>query len=900
MTELVQLKLNVKREPDEFCKPCGLYKSCKSPIMNGEGSEHPTWMFIGEAPGREEDEEGMPFLGPSGELLREAIEEAGIDIQQCRFSNVVRCRPPDNKLSYAPHAVDHCKPHILREIRATNPKVIVILGAPALQSLLGKTGVMKLHGEVIDSGTRKYVISMHPAYVLRNNNEATRKRFYHAIKVAQRLATRKKHKEKKRHHEFIRDKQMLYEYTDMLRKQKLLGTDIEGSTLSAFDCSISPYTKERRIPQIGCFGFAYSRDSAVLYPVHGRRGYEDIIKVKPGLVLEAAKDICEDETIKHVLHFGKYDFVYSAVLEDIWIGGYNGFYYADTGLMLYADNERRNVPRGLKDISYQVGMPGYDQAKRQYCMENPHHDPDRGGNLIEMPAKLLYGYNLDDCIATFRVYHKYRERLDRQNLWRRPLLFPLMWHMWTAAIMEINGLKIDKKRNVEIEELYTQRIGKLDKTLVEFPEIKRLRREHEDKILEKIYERVMAYKKRPPNVRKKVLEFFEKADKTFNLNAVEQRRKLVYGLLGHKPVWYTKKSKQPSVEKDALIIVNKQRPTRVLTQMIRRAELASSKSKYVDTIPGWIGSDGRTHTTYRPEGIVTGRVSSEKPNHENFPKRYQLAMELRTQFVSSDGDHVLVELDKKQIELRLISDRAKDKVMIGEFKAGKDPHRMGAAAAYEIAEAEVTKEQRDDCKAAVSFGLVYGRTAAALAADFGWKVSRAEKFKARYFGKYHGIAAYLIDREEYILKKGVVWSYFHRRRHCDGFDSDDEGTWRAAVREGINSPIQGDASDITWVAGHRLARWLRKHNMKSKVIIAVHDALYIDVYKPELADVVHAANYFLEDRDFIEKMTGWYCPVPLPNDAFIGLSLGKMKELTRKENFGEFIIPKKLDELLAA
>src|SRR5882672_2791313 len=164
----MSLHLNVIREPDRDCHQCGLYKKCKTPIMNGEGSEKPTWMFIGEAPGADEDEKGFPFVGKEGSGLRDEIEAAKFDMEKCRFSNAVRCRPPKNAIKEWPDAPELCKPKILREIHVTNPKVVILLGAYALSSVLGKTGIVKLSGEVFRKNGRFYVPCIHPGYVLRN------------------------------------------------------------------------------------------------------------------------------------------------------------------------------------------------------------------------------------------------------------------------------------------------------------------------------------------------------------------------------------------------------------------------------------------------------------------------------------------------------------------------------------------------------------------------------------------------------------------------------------------------------------------------------------------------------------------------------------------------------------
>jgi uracil-DNA glycosylase family 4 len=885
--------LDVIREPDEFCKPCGAYKTCKTPIMNGQGTEHPIWEFVGEAPGAEEDEEGVPFIGDAGELLRNCIEEVGIPIEKCRFTNVVRCRPPKNNIKHYPNCIPQCRPHILREIRATRPKVIILLGNSAIQSILNRRGIMNLHGEVIDIGIWKYVCSFHPSYLLRNDNEGTRKKFLMALTVAKNMGLNKSKplSSQKRTHILVKDRKTLQEMRDHLIKQEYLAHDIEGSTLNAFS--------RKRTPKIGCAGYAWSDKEACCFPLESRVGID--VKVPKEEFLEVMKEVNENEDIKHILQFGKYDYVYEAVLEDIWIGGKNRCgYYADTGQMSYVNNERKGM-HGLKDWAYKLGMGGYETAKRQYELANPKMNPENGGNANYIPMDILGPYNMDDCIATWRLFWFLRKRLKKQRLWERPFLFPQMWHNWTASIMEINGLKIDPVRNAELDGIFREDIIKLDEKLHETKEVRRLQKLKDRDIMEKVYERVMKYKRRPDSVKDRVIEIFKDIPdekKEVNLNAPEARRTLVFNILNYEPLWETKKSKLPSVEKEVLETLLKQRKHPVLKSLIERGEVATAHSKYIEPLRDWMGTDGRTHTTYKPQGQVTGRVASEDPNHENLPKHNRLAKDLRSQFTSSGGDYYIIEQDSRQIEMRLFADRAQDDIMIKEFNAGEDPHAKGAMAGFEISEEkwlamedEKRKHLRFLAKSAISFGLLYGRGAAALAADFGQTIKWAEKFIARYFGKYDDCLVYREEREEYILKHGIVYSHFFRRRHCDGWDSEIEAVAAKAVREGINSPIQGDASDITWVALHRLAQWMRKYKMKSKAIIAVHDAGYVDTYYKEMEDIIERLHMYMTDRKFIEKMTGWYCTVPLDTDCMVGPNLGNMTELKRSGP-GEFIVPK--------
>lgn len=881
--------LNVIREPDEFCNPCGLYKLCKSPIMNGEGSAEPEILFIGEAPGADEDENGYPFCGESGEELRQSIEDVGIDIKKCRFSNVVRCRPPNNDLKKFPDAIEHCRAHILREIRATRPKVVVLIGNTAIKSVLHRTGIMKLHNEVIDAGWVKYVCMFHPAYLLRNNTPGNRRKFKEPLKTAKFLINPKIVKmASKNNRTVILDSQMLNEFTDILKKEQYKATDIEASTKTPFSA--------HRKPLISVAGFAWTPKDACDFPLFVRAGLSKC-KVRPEAMLEALKEIWEDPTARFITWNGKYDMFYPLILHDIWMGGrtHSTGPWFDGMLASYALDERPGL-HGLDMWASRVGMPGYWLQLRQYQLMNPEANPEKGGDMNLVPAEILYPYNMDDCLCTFRAYLKQKKLLKEQGLWERPFRFPLMQINWVLGMMEINGLGADLKQNEKLDEEFTEKIAKFEKEIRKDKAVITLQNRDDLKKMRQIYERVKAYKRPVPNIKKKVMEFFK--SEPVNLDSDDQLRILVYDILDCEHYYKTQKVGADSTARWVLEELAAKYKFPTLKKIIKRGELSSAYSKYIKPIPDWIGTDGRVHPNMLPHGTRTGRPACKDPNLYNLPARSELTPVLMTQFVSRGDDFVVVKQDSKQIELRLIADRAHDKTMIKEFNEGKDPHAMGAQAAFNKSEEdweELPKEEqkklRGYAKNAVSFGLVYGRDAKALAADFGWSLSRGEQFKKKYFGKYHGIADYLVDRREYLLEhKEAISLYGSRHRRLPDVNSDSEGAVNAAVREGINAPIQGDASDINLIAAYRMERWLRAKELLSRVILFVYDAVYLDAYRKELPIVVPKLHEFMTDREFIRLMTGWNLKVPLDTDCAIGPNFSNMTEL-KVEN-GQFIIPK--------
>jgi uracil-DNA glycosylase family 4 len=887
------ISLNVIREPDEFCQPCGLFKLCQSPVMNGEGSESPDILFVGEAPGGDEDKQGIPWCGEAGSELRQAVEDVGIDIKKCRFTNAVRCRPPNNDIKKYPDAVTHCKPHILREIRATAPKVVVLLGNTAIKSLLNRQGILRLHNQVIDIGRLKFVCMFHPAYLLRNDTPDTRRKFLDALRTVKFLVNPKTAKlTKKRNHTVIMDRVMLKEHVDMLKKQPYVATDIEANTLSPF----AVY----REPKIAVVGFAWSKDNACAFPLEVRTGLKGC-KVSHAEVAEGVREVYHCRDIRFLTWHGKYDFGYPKVKYNIWMGGKLAplTCYFDGMLASYALDERSGI-HGLKDWASRAGMPNYDLPLRQYTLLNKGANHEEGGDITLVPADILYPYNMDDCLCTFRCFLLQRKLLKEQGLWKMPFKFPLRQISWIAGMMEINGLGVSLTRNRELDQIFTERMRELDARLRKYKEIRILQKRVDEKLMGEIYLRVKHYKRKVPSVKRKVLELFANKVEHINLNSPEVKRALLFDVLDYESLAETS-TKLPSTERWILEELFKKYRHPAVGDLIRMGTYTSADSKYIAPIPGWIGSDGRVHSTMMPHGTRTGRLSSRDPNLYNLPARGKLTEELMSQFIPRGADYVGVKHDSKQIELREMADRAKDKVMIKEFNDGKDPHAMGAQAAYEYTEKEwaklpkdTQKDLRGNAKNAVSFGLIYGRDAPALALDFGWSIKKGEEFKRRYFEKYNGIAAYLEAERERLLKHGESISHYNRHRRLDAqVHSEDIGKSNHAIRELINSPIQGDASDINIIAAYRMERWLRKHGMKTRVILYVYDAVWLDAHKRELEIVISKLHEFMTDRDFIQAMTGWKLSVPLDTDCSLyEKNFGHGTELEHTNIPGQFVIPK--------
>jgi len=866
---------------DEACERCGLYKTCKSPFMPVTGAERPVYLFVGEGPGADEDTLNMAFVGDSGELLREDIESSGIPLDKCAFTNSVRCRPPNNDIKFQPRCVEFCRPKLLREIHALNPRVVTLLGNTAIDAVGHLRGVTKLNGEVFQANGRYYVISVHPSYALRGTQEGDNtKRTMLRQALSNVSGVLKQGKSgKKKHYIVVRDKRTLYEVVDHLKKQKELATDIESSSLSPYAIHVKP--------AVGCVGFSWEPYHAACLPVHARVGEK--IPVRSEEMLEAIKELWEDKAIRYILHFGKFDYLYMLVLEGILLENY----WFDTGQASYVLDERKGI-HALKHWAWKLERGGYELPLRDY--QRVH--PEEHMNLV--PGSILYPYNMEDCDVTGVLKGDLFPKLKEQGLYDRPFRFPQMWNNWLAAMLEIAGIRIDLARNAELLEEFPEKIRGLDKQVRRFPAVAEYEQQRYRKLMEAEYERVSAYKRplAPEKAKARVLELTKNHFEPCKFTSPDVVREIIFDVLGYEPLWATKKGNKPSAEREVLEKLAAKHPKdKFLPLLVERRSSSSSFSKYVAPIHGWVLSDGRSHSDFNPASQKTGRVNSSKPDHENLPKRQKIAPVLRSQFVSSGDGWFLLEGDEKQGELRLMADRSQDKNLVHEFNSGIDPHRMAAAKCYtamlgrEVKYEDVTKDQRNNAKNAVSFGIIYGRGDESLSADLGLTLVQGKKLRAGYFEHYHGVAAYIEAETERLPKVGVAISHFNRHRRLrPAIDDERPGVRNEAIREGINAPIQGDLSDVVWTAGHRLRKWMLKYHFKSKIVIINHDAIIGDIWHKELQDVIEMQYKFMTDREFLRKMTGWYMSVPLDVDFTLGASLANPVELVAKKP-GEFIIP---------
>jgi DNA polymerase-1 len=275
----------------------------------------------------------------------------------------------------------------------------------------------------------------------------------------------------------------------------------------------------------------------------------------------------------------------------------------------------------------------------------------------------------------------------------------------------------------------------------------------------------------------------------------------------------------------------------IISKILDYRELVKLKNTYVDTLPELINKKtNRIHTTYNQAVAATGRLSSNNPNLQNIPIRTERGREIRKAFISRGDEYVLLSADYSQIELRIIAALSKDENMIAAFHSGVDIHTATAARVYNVSIEEVTSDMRRNSKQ-VNFGIIYGISAFGLSERINISRTEAKEIIDTYFATYPGIKNYMNESINNARERGYVETIIGRRRYLRDINSANAIVRGFAERNAINAPIQGSAADMIKLAMIKVYDAFKSANLKSKMLLQVHDELVFDVYKPELEHV---------------------------------------------------------------
>jgi DNA polymerase-1 len=332
------------------------------------------------------------------------------------------------------------------------------------------------------------------------------------------------------------------------------------------------------------------------------------------------------------------------------------------------------------------------------------------------------------------------------------------------------------------------------------------------------------------------------AGQEFNLASPKQLAEILFEKLEIPVVKKTAKG-APSTKEEVLQELALDYPLPKV--LLEHRGLAKLKSTYTDKLPTMINPvTKRIHTSYHQAGTATGRLSSSDPNLQNIPIRTAEGRRVRQAFIAPAG-HRLIAADYSQIELRIMAHLSGDQNLLKAFQQSQDVHSATAAEVFSVNLAQVTTDQRRSAKA-INFGLIYGMSAFGLARQLNISRKQAAEYIELYFKRYPGVKNYMNQVRHAAAENGYVETHFGRRLYLPEINSSNGMRRQAAERTAINAPMQGTAADIIKLAMINVDNWLQSHQLKSRMIMQVHDELVLEVPEDEYQQVATGIKECME------------------------------------------------------
>lgn len=500
-------------------------------------------------------------------------------------------------------------------------------------------------------------------------------------------------------------------------------------------------------------------------------------QVEARTILEYFREVFEDENISKIGQNIKYDLL---VLKNYGIE-VKGVLF-DTMLAHYLI-----APEGRHSMDWLAQQYlNYDPVP----IESLIGKKGKGqGNMRDMVIDDVVEYASEDADITLRLKKKLEPEIKKDNLKKLFLevetpLIPVL------AAMEFEGIRINTDSLAEMSIA-------LDTTA----------KEMEQKV-------------------------YELAGEQFNLASPKQLGEILFNKLNLIP--NAKKTKTGQYATGEEVLSKLAMEHEIARAILEHRQVVKLKSTYVDALPSLINKKtGRVHTSYNQTVAATGRLSSTNPNLQNIPIRTERGREIRKAFVPRDENYLILAADYSQIELRIMASFSKDPSMIEAFRTGRDIHATTASKIFQVPLDQVTSDMRRKAKTA-NFGIIYGISAFGLSQRLGIPRGEAKEIIDAYFKEFPGVQEYMDESIRKAQKNEYVETILGRRRYLRDINSRNATMRGFSERNAINAPIQGSAADMIKAAMINVHNWMMSANLKSKMLLQVHDELVFDAHIDEI------------------------------------------------------------------
>jgi DNA polymerase I len=848
----------------ENCQACELCKT-RTQVVHSVLPDGVEVVFIAEAPGEFEDKLGIPLVGAAGKLFNSILKEVGIDREMVGVTNVLGCRPLDNRKP-TPKEISACWPFVDKELQQVKPKLLVPMGDTAMKQILPGIGtITKIHGQLFQSDEYSCAVIpvFHPAYILRNEVELKPKFREDLRKVASFLRG-----------QLIQERSAVdYHMVETREEFDWMIEQLNEQLEWACDAETTGYDFQK--DEIFMISFSWQENTAVAIDLRG-----DFFVQNLDYVWTRLREVLANES-KKIFHNGSFDIEFF-MSQDAYVNNY----YFDTLLGHHLIDE--NDFHGLEILAAEyTDMVGYERPLEQYKKQHKIE------TYKDIPNEILYPYSCGDADSTFRCYKKllpmiYEQKLDK-------VMFTITMPAQILLIMtEYCGVSIDVPYLDKTTQKYAKLIEEQKEIIQTTPQVIDYEEERKERIWGEFKEK---YENGSPMTRRKFSTFQEymKSRKEedlnykFNPNSHLQLKELLIDRMKLPVVKYTKKGKKettnPSLDAEVMEIYATKHKHKFCAALSRVSTLSHLKSTFLDGIKLRLDSQNKVHTDYRVWGTTTGRISSRDPNLANIP-RTGTADDIKDIFCA-DPKEWMIEIDASQAEFRVWINYSEDSQAIHDLEVGIDIHKLMAAAAKGVAiprgnitygqfkelVKDVTKEERQNAKMII-FGIMYGRGADSVAEQLGVSKKDAQFIIDQFFARYPKAKMWLLQQHTRARMKGYVENLFGRRRRLPNINSKDQGLKADAERMSQNSPIQGGASDLIMRAGIRIADWMWTNDMLARMVLTVYDSLIFTVADKDLEVV--AKKVFQEMRTPPDDVK---IVIPIEAEMKIGKNWGSLIEV---------------------
>ncbi len=477
---------------------------------------------------------------------------------------------------------------------------------------------------------------------------------------------------------------------------------------------------------------------------------------------------------------------------------------------LFENEEIKKVSHGLKNVytalnklNIDLKSVEFDSEIAAYLIDSSKSEYSLKTLVEDFINETVSGENLELEINSLamlpKVYEEEKKIIEELNM--NNLIYEIEQPLTKAiSIMECAGFKIHREKLDELGENFKEEIDSTSKSI------------------------------------------YEMSDEIFNINSPKQLGKILFEKFDLPVIKKTKTGYSTNAE--VLEALKDKHP--IIEKIIYYRQLTKLYSTYIEGLKAVIDTDGKIHSSFNQTVTTTGRLSSTEPNLQNIPIKYEMGRAIRKVFIPENENSLILSADYSQIELRVLAHISQDENLINAFKKHSDIHTITASEVFGVPIDEVTSTMRSNAKA-VNFGIVYGIGDFSLAQDLNITKAEAKKYIDNYLERYPKVKEYMDNVINEAENKQYVTTILNRRRFIPEISASNKILKALGKRLAMNAPIQGSAADIIKLAMVNVYEELTKRNLKSKLILQVHDELILNVYKDELDEVTTLVKKEMEE-----------------------------------------------------